>query len=1102
MKAKIFLAILYLLNINHLFSETLEIDGLTNFYRAGNHLYYLEDKEDKFSFEDVQKPEILAKFTKNEKEIPNFGYTTSTFWFYLSYHSEKDIDNYLLELAYPILDRVDLYFYNSKGETIHRTAGDIYLFSAREFEHRNFIFSMNDFKANGRLFLKTKTEGSLQIPLSIYKEKYFWEREQFYLPIQMTFVGIMLAMTLYNLLLGFSLRDRTYFFYTIYLIFTTLSLTGLNGLNYQFLWRESVYWNQKSVPIAVIISGIGVGLFVTSFLKLKKNLPFFYHCYSVFIFINLIVLLFSPILPYPILGRSAPLFAILSSITGFIAGILISLKGYRPAKIFLFAWSIFLFGAVLLGVNRYGFIPINFLTENSVQIGAALESILISFALADRIKLLQREKDQAQFESIESMKKADQLKDEFLANTSHELRTPLNGIIGISESLIDGIAGELSQKAKDNLALIIASGKRLSSLVNDILDFSKMKHKNLDLNIKPVDVYSICNHIIALSNHLTRGKDLKLIHSIPPEVEPVYADENRLQQILYNLVGNAIKFTDSGYVSVNAEKINPDDNFLTISVIDTGIGIPKDKINSIFESFEQVDSSNARKYGGTGLGLTITKQLVELQGGKVLVESNLGQGSKFTFTLPIAREVVVLQSVDPELHQFFSETEVETDDIYADNPNNSFHILAVDDEQINLQVLSNQLRLAGYKITLKQGGKEAIEFLEETEDKPDMLLLDVMMPHLTGFQVCQKIRERYKTNELPVIFLTAKNRLNDLIEGFHSGGNDFITKPFEKKELLARIKTHLSLYKITSELALLNASLETKVKERTNDLNEALVNLSRLKEQQDADYFLNTLLIEPLGKNNAVSDIFSIEFFLKQKKQFLFRGEEYELGGDINVSEVLEFEGKRFLLFLNGDAMGKSIQGAGGVLVLGTVLKAIIQRTNARKENNTDSPELWLKKTFIEIHRVFESFDYSMLMSIIIGLIEEETGILYYINAEHPKMILYRNKKAEFIESEYQYTKLGTIFQEGEILISNFQLLSGDIILCGSDGRDDLILGVNEETGLEIINFDENLFIDIVNEANCDIPLIYKSILKQGKLTDDLSLLKITYLEKDIARLE
>ncbi len=232
----------------------------------------------------------------------------------------------------------------------------------------------------------------------------------------------------------------------------------------------------------------------------------------------------------------------------------------------------------------------------------------------------------------ERLRQVDKLKDDFLANTSHELRTPLHGIIGLAESSVADASVKLPERMRLNLGMIIASGKRLASLVNDILDFSKLKTHHLDIQKKPLDMRVLVDLVLKFSEPLLAGKNLIFKNEIPPDLPPVEGDENRLQQILHNLVGNAIKFTESGEVRISAAQRN---GMVEISVADTGIGISKDKQQDIFKSFEQVDASISREYGGTGLGLAITKSLVELHGGKIWVESEAAQGAVFTFTLPV-----------------------------------------------------------------------------------------------------------------------------------------------------------------------------------------------------------------------------------------------------------------------------------------------------------------------------------------------------------------------------------------------------------------------------------------------------------------------------------
>lgn len=389
----------------------------------------------------------------------------------------------------------------------------------------------------------------------------------------------------------------------------------------------------------------------------------------------------------------------------------------------------------------------------------------------------------------------DRLKDEFLANTSHELRTPLNGIIGLAESLIEGAAGPLPNQATSNLTMISASGKRLSHLINDILDFSKLKHQNLILQLKPVGIREIVNIVLALSQALIGNKSLQLINAIALELPRAEADENRLQQIFHNLIGNAIKFTETGKIEVYAQEIN---HHLEITVADTGIGISTDKLDRIFESFEQADGSTAREYGGTGLGLAITKQLIELHGGEVWVKSEVGKGSQFIFTLPISVNPIAKTS-ELSLPPLFSKipqliAQPATENSTSDS---EFKIFIVDDEAINLQVLANNLSLQNYAITQAINGLDALEMIENGF-QPDLILLDVMMPRMTGYEVCRKLREQFLPNELPIVMLTAKNQDADLVEAFGCGANDYLTKPFSKTELLARIKTHLNIAKLNT----------------------------------------------------------------------------------------------------------------------------------------------------------------------------------------------------------------------------------------------------------------------------------------------------------------
>ncbi|MEX0290589.1 MAG: tetratricopeptide repeat protein [Flavobacteriaceae bacterium] len=459
-------------------------------------------------------------------------------------------------------------------------------------------------------------------------------------------------------------------------------------------------------------------------------------------------------------------------------------------------------------------------TVRNIFIGLALVIILLALALFNRYKYKQRirreaeerkrmiveeqRKTEVEKKRVEELKKIDRLKDEFLANTSHELRTPLNGIIGLSESLKDGAAGALSAKALENLEMITNSGKRLSHLVNDILDFSKLKNSDLELAIKPTDLRAIASIMLKLSKPLIQDKQIQLKMNIPEDLPLLEADENRLQQILHNLIGNAIKFTKAGFVKIEAELKG---KMVHISVADSGIGIAKEKHASIFKSFEQADGSIGREFGGTGLGLSVTKQLVELHGGTIEVDSEAGKGAVFTFTLPaskVKKDDIVQRETEglEQVQQIKRDIEEQEGQIKApDIEAGGVRILVVDDEPVNRRVLENHLRVAGYGITEASNGPDALKLLEEGKEF-DLVLLDVMMPGMSGYEVCEIIRKRSLPSELPVVLLTAKNRVSDLVAGFNVGANDYLTKPFSKNELLSRIKTHLNLngiHKATSK---------------------------------------------------------------------------------------------------------------------------------------------------------------------------------------------------------------------------------------------------------------------------------------------------------------
>ncbi|WP_336788869.1 hybrid sensor histidine kinase/response regulator [Paenibacillus sp. MMO-177] len=395
------------------------------------------------------------------------------------------------------------------------------------------------------------------------------------------------------------------------------------------------------------------------------------------------------------------------------------------------------------------------------------------------------------YHTVDEMKnrllQADKIKDDFLSNTSHELKTPLNAIVGITDALIKGIEGPVTDKQAQNLAIILGSGRRLAQLVNELLDYTKMKHGDIVLQKSHIELKAVVDSVIRIHSFLLGGKPIALVNGIPADFPAVQADGNRLIQILHNLMGNAIKFTDRGKVAVSARIVG---EATEIRVSDTGIGIDPSMWQRIFDAFEQADPSETRSYEGTGLGLSITKKLVELHGGEIGVESTPGQGAVFTFTLPRSEvnSEVAAGHLEEEWASYsdaaFPNLEYP---VYIQGEINE-PILVADDDSSNLQAMINLLRLEGYSIVAVNRGQMALDQLSLKADF-SLAILDIMMPDLSGYEVLQKIRERFSAFELPVLMLTARNREYDVRSALEIGANDFVGKPFEAEELTARVRS-------------------------------------------------------------------------------------------------------------------------------------------------------------------------------------------------------------------------------------------------------------------------------------------------------------------------
>jgi sensor histidine kinase YesM len=409
----------------------------------------------------------------------------------------------------------------------------------------------------------------------------------------------------------------------------------------------------------------------------------------------------------------------------------------------------------------------------------------------------------------------DGLKDEFLANTSHELRTPLHGIINMADSLIEGAAGNVTEEQSRHIAMIAATGKRLSSLIHDILDFSSLKNGNIKLNFRPVHLPTAAESVIEVVKHTAGSKNIRFIQEWPADLPLLYADEDRLVQVLYNLIGNAVKFTQEGEIRISAAII---EEKAVITVADTGIGMHVERLEDVFHSDHQNVDYDVSSNKGSGFGLGIAKKLVELGGGRIWLEPKREIGTAIHFTSPVAGDEELAdrapyQSVKLIADSGMKESAAAIEGMLRDAKQASGGIIMiVDDDPVNLQVLHNLLSVERYQVIALSSGEAALSEIRNNSNI-DLVIADWMMPGMSGIELTRLIRERYLLSELPVLLLTARSYPDDMEKAFRTGINDFLGKPMESKELRARVRTLIQLKQsvqqaIQSEMAFLQAQIK------------------------------------------------------------------------------------------------------------------------------------------------------------------------------------------------------------------------------------------------------------------------------------------------------
>ena len=378
--------------------------------------------------------------------------------------------------------------------------------------------------------------------------------------------------------------------------------------------------------------------------------------------------------------------------------------------------------------------------------------------------------------------RANRAKDEFLANMSHELRTPLNGILGFSETLLEGVRGPMSEKQQQAVQTIRSSGEHLLGMINEILDVSRIEAGNFELYPENIDVDKICQSSLLFINQIANKKSITVEYASSSAESTIYADPTRLKQILVNLLSNAVKFTpDNGNIKLEVQP-NVKERLMRFSVTDTGIGISSADLQKLFKPFVQVDSGLSRQYEGTGLGLVIAKKMIEMHGGSIEVQSEIGEGSHFTFTLPWNPIIDEPDNRDQlEEHRPISASRRK--------------ILLAEDNEASVEMLQDYFEKHGYQVFAVTNGGEVLPKAEECF--PDIILMDIQMPLVNGFEATRRLRADPRFATVPIIALTAFAMPGDRESCLEAGMNEYLSKPLKLKELIHMIEVFLDQPPIT-----------------------------------------------------------------------------------------------------------------------------------------------------------------------------------------------------------------------------------------------------------------------------------------------------------------
>lgn len=626
-------------------------------------MYIYEDKSGVATISEVTS--LSNSFIPNINAVPHFSDTKAAIWLKANINIENDAPTYL-EICYPMMDSVQLFTVGSNGRVINqKTIGSLIPISERDIVSNSLKFKLS--KGQYTYYIRAKSTYTLQLPIRIKTFATISKDSLSENIFQGIYLGFAILIVLYTLFLWIAFRDRVFGLYTLHISATAIKALFFGGYAYLLFWPNNSWINLYEPSI--FGTGIFSLIFTIAFLETKTKFAKLHRWFIALITINLFVYPLDWLGFHSIANHAVQIIGIVSCITMLYAGIVSYRSGFKPARFFLLAWSFFLVGVLITILQRIGIIPYNYYILHAAQIGSALDIVLLSFALADRMNIKRNETEknkQATFKRIsqseefmrqqnallsmkveersretreqtqilekqkEELEDLNTTKDKILSVIAHDLRGPLSNVSQLSNMMGD----DKNLRNEETINLLKDASKRSFDLLDSLLHWAKAQFGDAEYTLSKVNLHSLANDTVELYYLKTKAKEITIENSIPKNLF-ASADVDMINTVLRNLISNALKFTIVGGEIKIGGKEDKEMGTATVWVNDSGLGIAPDKLETIFEAGKNKSLKGTDGETGTGLGLVICKDFVEKNNGTIAVISNLGRGTKFTITLPL-----------------------------------------------------------------------------------------------------------------------------------------------------------------------------------------------------------------------------------------------------------------------------------------------------------------------------------------------------------------------------------------------------------------------------------------------------------------------------------